>query len=158
MLAQPTTIVLGAGVIGLTTALELSIKVPASEILLVAHKLPGDRDAAYCSPWAGGNWLSAAIDGGRIEKWDAITFKKFQELAIHSPEAGITACPIRALFDNPLEEAGILSLNDGGKRKLWYQDLVGGFRWLEDENLPEGVQFGFECGSFVVDVQKYLPW
>jgi hypothetical protein len=138
--------------------LELSKRIPASKILVVAHHLPGDRDATYCSPWAGGNWLSAATDGGRIEKWDAITFKKFQELASTSPEAGIIPMPIKALFDNPLEEAGILSQNNNGKRKLWYQDLVSGFKWLDNKGLPEGVKFGFECGTFVIDVQKYLPW
>lgn len=131
---------------------------PASEILIVAHHLPGDRDPTYCSPWAGGNWLSAATDGGRIESWDAITFKRFQELAVHTPEAGIIPTPLRALFNSPLEEAGILSQNDAGKRRLWYENLVGGFTWMKKEELPEGAIFGFECDSFVVDVQRYLPW
>ena len=62
---------------------------------------------------------------------------------------------IRAIFDNPPERAGILSQ---GTEKLWYRDLVKGFRELPGDELPNGACFGFEAGTFMVDVQKYLPW
>ncbi|KAG9595462.1 putative D-amino acid oxidase, partial [Aureobasidium melanogenum] len=74
-------IILGAGVIGLTTALELRSRFPHSTITIIARFLPGDRDATYTSPWAGANWLSVATDNGRQESWDRITYLKFQQLA-----------------------------------------------------------------------------
>ncbi|KAG9547873.1 putative D-amino acid oxidase, partial [Aureobasidium melanogenum] len=74
-------IILGAGVIGLTTALELHSRYPHSTITIIARFLPGDRDATYTSPWAGANWLSVATDNGRQESWDRITYLKFQQLA-----------------------------------------------------------------------------
>ncbi|KAH0148834.1 putative D-amino acid oxidase, partial [Aureobasidium melanogenum] len=74
-------IILGAGVIGLTTALELHSHYPHSTITIVARFLPGDRHATYTSPWAGANWLSVATDNGRQESWDSITYLRFQQLA-----------------------------------------------------------------------------
>ncbi|KAG9520260.1 putative D-amino acid oxidase, partial [Aureobasidium melanogenum] len=79
-------IILGAGVIGLTTALELHSRYPHSTITIVARFLPGDRDATYTSPWAGANWLSVATDNGRQESWDRITYLKFQQLATRTLE------------------------------------------------------------------------
>jgi hypothetical protein len=56
------------------------------------------------------------------------------------------------MFDKEQEEAGVLS-PDG---KIWYEKLVGGLREVKD--LPEGVKFGYELDTFVVDVTTYLPW
>jgi D-amino-acid oxidase len=39
----PDFIILGAGVIGLTTALELSSRYPSSKITILAKHVPGDR-------------------------------------------------------------------------------------------------------------------
>lgn len=51
-------VILGAGVLGLTTALELHGRHPGCEITIVAKFVPGDRSVEYCSPWAGANWCS----------------------------------------------------------------------------------------------------
>lgn len=153
----PDYVILGAGVIGLTTALELSTRYPGSSIAILAKQLPGDRSVEYCSPWAGANWLSVATDGGRQEGWDRVTYDKFGELADEKGnETGIKRVPIIAWFDREMEEAGVLTSEGEGKGKIWYRELTG-LRLLE-EGKPEGSVFGFECGSFVVDVQKYLPW
>jgi D-amino-acid oxidase len=120
--------------------------------VLLAHHLPGDLALTYASPWAGANWLSVATDGGRAEARDAVTYVKFGELADGKPEAGVRRMPIRAMFDKEREEAGVLS-PDG---KVWYEELVGGLR--EVKELPEGVKFGYELDTFVVDVTTYLPW
>jgi D-amino-acid oxidase len=157
MSQTPEYVILGAGAIGLTTALELSTRYPNSNITIIAKHLPGDRSVDYCSPWAGANWLSVAMDGGRQEGWDRVTYEKFGELADgKGNETGINKVPIRAWFDRDMEDAGVLSVEGEGKGKIWYESLTG-LRFLEEEK-PEGSVFGFECGSFVVDVQKYLPW
>jgi hypothetical protein len=129
-------------------------------VIIAAHHLPGDLSIAYTSPWAGANWLSTATDNGVQENWDAVTYAKFGELAESTPEAGVMRMDIRALFDNAPEDAGVLSKGTG---KIWYDSIVpGGIRWLdagaEGKGLPEGVRFGFEIGTFVIDVSSYLPW
>lgn len=157
MAQTPEYIILGAGVIGLTTALELSGRYPTSKIAILAKYFPGDRSVDYCSPWAGANWLSVATDGGRQEGWDRVTYEKLGELADGKEnETGIKRLPIRAWFDREMEEAGVLSVDGEGKGKIWYEKLTG-LRFVE-EGRPEGSEFGFECETFVVDVQKYLPW
>ncbi|KAG9590657.1 putative D-amino acid oxidase, partial [Aureobasidium melanogenum] len=148
-------IILGAGVIGLTTALELRSRYPDSTITIIARFLPGDRDATYTSPWAGANWLSVATDNGRQESWDRITYLKFQHLAKRFAEVGVYDMPITAIYDSVIEEAGVLSQ---GTNKIWYEELVGGVRMLERDELPQGAKFGCDLKTFVVDTQVYLPW
>ena len=157
MSLEPEYIILGAGVIGLTTAIELSTRYPTFHITILAKHLPGDRSVEYCSPWAGANWLSVATDGGRQEGWDRVTYEKLGELADKKGnETGIKRLPIRAWFDREKEEAGVLSVEGERKGKIWYEELTR-LKFVE-EGRPEGSVFGFECGSFVVDVQRYLPW
>jgi len=110
-------------------------------------------------------WLSTATDNGRMESWDEVTYKKFEEFSEERKECGVRRMGIKAFFDNRIEEAGVLSRGTG---KVWYENLVGGLRWMGEEELEEvrrrdtrkgeGPVFGFECASFVVDVQVYLPW
>jgi D-amino-acid oxidase len=157
-MSQTNFIILGAGVIGLTTAHELSSRYPTSKITVLAKHLPGDRSIDYCSPWAGANWLSVATDGGRQEEWDRVAYGKFEELADSDGPGltGVKRLEIRAWFDKSMEEAGVLSVEGEGKGKIWYEEMAG-LKFIE-EGKPEGSVFGFECGSFVVDVQRYLPW
>ncbi|KIW36989.1 uncharacterized protein PV06_10887 [Exophiala oligosperma] len=66
-------VVFGAGVIGLSTALELKRRDASARVVILVKYFPGDRSIKYCSPWAGANWLSTATDNGRKEEWDAET-------------------------------------------------------------------------------------
>ncbi|KAK1473843.1 FAD dependent oxidoreductase [Colletotrichum tamarilloi] len=63
-------VVLGAGVIGLTTALTIRAEFPSVKITILAEYFPGDYNIDYCSPWAGGNWCSSANDNGLLESFD----------------------------------------------------------------------------------------
>jgi D-amino-acid oxidase len=156
-MAPPSYVILGAGVIGLTTALELRARHPHSHITIIAKYLPGDHHETYTSPWAGANWLSVATDNGIQESWDRVTYLKFKDLATgkNSSEVGIYQMPITAIYDSKIEEAGVLSQ---GTRKIWYEDLVGGIRMLGEKELPEGANFGCDLETFVVDTQVYLPF
>ncbi|KAK5003182.1 hypothetical protein LTR28_010492, partial [Elasticomyces elasticus] len=55
-MSEIRVVVLGAGVIGLTTAMLLSRK-PGYNVTLVAKHMPGDYDIEYASPWAGANYF-----------------------------------------------------------------------------------------------------
>lgn len=50
--------VIGAGVVGLTTALLLQQK--GYEVTIIADHFPGDRDILYTSPVAGARWKTLA--------------------------------------------------------------------------------------------------
>jgi glycine/D-amino acid oxidase-like deaminating enzyme len=151
---EQTFIVLGAGVIGLTTALHLHHTYPNSTITIIATHFPGDRHISYTSPWAGANWCSMAHDNGPLESYDRVGFLKFAELADKVPEAGIGRMDIRALVDGEVEECGVLTEETG---KVWYEELVGGFRDVRGEELL-GAVWGVEYGSFRINTQVYLGW
>ena len=147
--------IIGAGVIGLTTALELRARHPQARITIAAQYLPGDNAPDYTSAWGGANWFPASTDNPRHQDWDAITYRKFGQLAAERPESGLQSMQIRWHYEKPIEQVGILTKATG---KLWFEELVGGLQKIEERELPEGCVFGFEMASFVINVQKYLPW
>lgn len=155
LIAEDYFLVIGAGVVGLTTALELRARYPAATIVVAAKFLPGDSAPDYTSAWGGANWFPAARDNGRQEDWEAITYRKFKELASSRPETGIRPMDIRWHYEAPIDEVGIKTPETG---KLWFEELVGGLKKIEEKDLPDGTAFGFEMASFVIDVQRYLPW
>jgi D-amino-acid oxidase len=149
-------VVVGAGVVGLSTALALKRAFPTASLRIISKYFPGDKNIAYTSPWAGANWLSAATDGGRLENYDRITFQRFEELVKTRPDCGLKKLPLRAYFDQIPANAGILSENTG---KIWYESLVNGIKDIPKENLPPGAIFGLDIQStFVINVPVYLAW
>jgi D-amino-acid oxidase len=148
-------LVIGAGVVGLTTALELRARYPNATIIIAAKFLPGDSAPEYSSAWGGANWFPASRDNGPQEDWEAITYRKFKRLCSSRPDSGIRPMNIRWHYEDQIEKVGILTPATG---KLWFEDLVGGLEKIEKQDLPDGTAFGYEMASFVIDVQKYLPW
>jgi D-amino-acid oxidase len=60
------------------------------------------------------------------------------------------------IFDAPIEETGILS---DGTNKIWYDQLVGGLRHLNTEELPKDAVFGIEFPTtFRINTAVYLYW
>jgi hypothetical protein len=71
-------------------------------------------------------------------------------------EAGLGRMGMWAIFDESIEEAGVLTEETG---KVWYDELVGGLRQLGGSELPKGANFGFEFPStFRINTQVYLQW
>lgn len=149
-------VVLGAGVIGLSTAIELRKVFPTVPITIIAEYFPGDYNIGYTSPWAGGNWCSSANDNGILESFDRITFNKFRQLVALEPHCGISKSPLRMIFDQEIEDTEILSRDTN---KIWYDDLVGGLTPIDEKELPSGAIFGIDMKStFVINTQIYLRW
>ncbi|KAH7013333.1 hypothetical protein EDB80DRAFT_749112 [Ilyonectria destructans] len=155
MRAAKSYIILGAGVVGLTTALELKQREPLAKIAILAREIPGDAAPTYASPWAGANWVSSATDNGPQEEWDRITCLMFKQLSQNHTEYGIKKMHLKSIYNDDISKVNILSEHTG---KVWYDSLVGGIRHLEHRQLPEGAIFRFKISTFVINVQKYLPW
>jgi D-amino-acid oxidase len=161
--------ILGAGIIGLTSALVLAHAHPTANITITATHFPGDRSISYASPWAGANWSSMANDNGLLENYDRITFQRFGELmdgrSVHGcqvirsgegNEAGLGRQQMWAVLDAPIEQTNLLTPQTG---RIWYDELVGGLRYLDEKELPEGAVFGLEFPStFRINTQVYLQW
>jgi hypothetical protein len=148
-------LVIGAGVIGLTTALEFKTNYPHAKIVIAAQYLPGDAAPDFTSHWAGANWFPASSDNGRQERWDTVTYRKFQYLALERPDSGVRGMNIKFHYNQPIEDVGILSPSTG---RLWFDELFGGLKPIEKHEIPRGAVFGFEMASFVLDTQRNLPW
>jgi hypothetical protein len=166
---SPEIVILGAGVIGLTSSLVLAHAYPSATITVVAKHFPGDRSIEYASPWAGANWSSMANDNGVLERYDEVTFKRFGELidgkSVHGCKAlrsgegneiGLGRQEMWAVLDARIEETNLLTPATG---KIWYDELVGGLRNLSKEELPRGAVFGLEFpATFRINTQVYLQW
>lgn len=151
-------IVLGAGVLGLTTAAELSSRYPKTKFIVVAKHLPGDRDKLYASPWAGANWEPVSRDNGPAEERDAITYRKLAQLLQQGrgDEVGIYKMDCRTFYDASPEDAGVFS---DGSKTIWFDNLVeGGVRHLSSNQLPTGANFGIDFQTFTIDTQRYMSW
>ncbi|OSS53068.1 hypothetical protein B5807_02063 [Epicoccum nigrum] len=161
--------IVGAGIIGLTSSLVLAHAYPNSRITIVAKHFPGDRSIEYTSPWAGANWSSMANDNGPLENYDRVTFQRFGQImdgkSVHGVkvvrsgegnEAGLGRQQMWAVLDSPIEQTNMLTPETG---KVWYDELVGGLRKLDQTELPQGAVFGLEFPStFRINTQVYLQW
>ncbi|KAF9457141.1 hypothetical protein BDZ94DRAFT_1326481 [Collybia nuda] len=86
-------VVLGAGVIGLTTALVIQEK-GGYHVTIVAEMLPSDsKSIKYTSHWAGAHHVSLAGDDVRQQNIDRETFKKMWEMS--APGGPAEGCFLR---------------------------------------------------------------
>lgn len=144
-----SVVVLGGGVVGLTTALELHSKFPNLKITLVAKFLPGDvAQTEYCSPQAGANWTSFEPVWNQFAWYDKISFERFLRIADESPESGVERFPFRLVHGPETDHT----------QKPWFEDLVGGTRPTPQEELPEGATWGMELTTFMFNSRLYLSW
>lgn len=88
-----------AGVIGLTTAVELAKR--GYRVTVIAAHVPGDTDPEYTSPWAGAHWRTHASEHEpQLCDWDIQTYEFWCELARREaedprlPKSGVKASHI----------------------------------------------------------------
>ena len=95
---QPRITVLGAGVTGLTCALELA---SSATVTIVARNMPGDPlSLGWASPWAGAMWLPAAGDKGEAKDFPVVSYRKFKDLATKEPESSVLVRPSLLMSKN----------------------------------------------------------
>ncbi|KAG7664004.1 DAO1 [[Candida] subhashii] len=149
-------VVLGAGVIGLTTALELKRWNREVDVTIVAQHIPGDIDKSYTSPFAGANWQSFATkeDVG-LQEIDKSGYREFTRLANSDPKSGIWTKDNVAYFTEYE-----LARRNGSSEDLipWYKDYVHNFETIEKKDLPDGIAFGTRFTGVVISVPTYLNY
>lgn len=90
--------VLGAGVIGLTLAYQLS-EDEDLQVKVFAKSLPIDADIDYTSQYAGANWRSVcANDDYKMIAFEEATLKHFREFSNDHPEL-VNKCMSYDVFD-----------------------------------------------------------
>ncbi|CAG8593871.1 15875_t:CDS:2, partial [Racocetra fulgida] len=105
--------VIGAGVIGITTALILQRN--GYQVQILAEHWPGDSDINYTSPWAGAAWKPNFYlnNAKNVDKFERISFETFWAL-LQTPDTGLMSATIYDYMDKKPE------LN----RDVWYREFV----------------------------------
>lgn len=142
-------VVLGAGVAGLTTALELKSIYPNSKITVTAKHFPGSASMTeYTSPWAGANWHTFEKTYNQYAQYDKLAFTRFVKISKKSPESGVKPFPMRILYDGP----------DDVPKDPWYRELVGGISNVPKTELPSDVGAAVDMVTFMINTVVYLAW
>ncbi|ODQ78348.1 hypothetical protein BABINDRAFT_162986 [Babjeviella inositovora NRRL Y-12698] len=133
--AKPTVVVVGAGVIGLTCALEIANAIGSTtHIAVVASHLP-TKDLGnphYTSPWAGAHFRPFPnIPGNDYLEFEwpltRATQARFRHLAEHHPESSVKFMQGVEIMENPLPE--YTSLGRG------YTEELSNFRVLKSDTV-----------------------
>ncbi|MCJ1430452.1 hypothetical protein MMC29_008370 [Sticta canariensis] len=148
-MAERRIVVVGAGVVGLTTAM-LASRNPYYRITVAAKNMPGDYDIEYASPWAGANFFPVSAKGTRAAEWDRETWPELEKLARVHPESGIQFQEL-AVYNRTKDD----TLARGVP---WFKDTVPGYRTIPKDQLPPGVDSGDIFTSVCINTTIYLPW
>lgn len=133
------TLVVGAGVSGLTAALQLREAGHAVEIWT------RDWPAETVSSVAAAIWYPYRADPpDRVLRWSAVSLRAFTRLA-NDPETGVVMRDGVEAFREPAPDP-------------WWASAVPGFRRAEPSELPRDAADGYALRLPVVDMSVYLGW
>ncbi len=132
-------IVLGAGVIGLSTALRLQQYGYAVRIIARESTPSTTSDVAPAM------WHPYKVNPDeRLRRWAAETYRTFQQIKSDA-QSGVVPTMIYEYYGSSAELP-------------WYADAVPQMRRLAVDEIPAGYGDGFETPSFVIDTKLYMPW
>lgn len=137
--ANQHVVVVGCGVSGMTTALELRASGRSVEIWT------RDDPAETTSAAAGAIWYPfLAEPRDAVVRWSGVTFDRLRALAA-DPQSGVRMWPVVEAFEE--EEPDV-----------WWADAVAGVTRLAAEHVPYGYRSAVRSEVPVCDVPVYLKW
>ncbi|KAF8670703.1 FAD dependent oxidoreductase [Rhizoctonia solani] len=139
-------IVIGAGVVGLSTAIR--IQELGHTVTIVAECLPGDKKSIdFTSPWAGAHHVSLAGGDMRQQGMDRETFKVMWEMS--EPNNPAERCFMRIAQQEHF---------CGTKEAYQGLDVMPEFREMRQEELTQGADSGAAFNTITIDTPVYLPY
>jgi D-amino-acid oxidase len=156
-----TIAVIGAGVIGLSTArlLQKRFPMPKTQIIIIAAELPTTTtpSADYASAWAGAHYRPIPRSTPQLDdeaRMAMHTAETMRQIARGNPEAGVAEMKGVEYLEAP--EDFVWALKTGMKEGYaWPGD---NFRVLDKNELPKGVKWGCEYDTYCVNVALYCRW
>lgn len=150
-------LVIGAGVLGLSTATLLQDSHPNMSITIVAAELPNASppSADYASMWAGAHYRPIPRSTPQLEDEAQLAIRTAQimkTISTHSPEAGVAFTQGIEYLESPSEDVSSLKTGDV------YAGQEDTFRVLDPSELPNAVQWGCAYRTYCVNVQLYCQW
>jgi len=143
-IGKKRVVVIGAGVIGLTTALRLQEK-GLYQVEILAEILPTDpKNIKYASHWAGAHHVSTAQ---RLPDVEYPTFLEMWKLSEPGGEAEhcFMRVPQTEYFDSPHPKPSPL-------------DRMPKIRKIGTSDLPLGAKDGYEMEALTIDIPIYLNY
>ncbi|KAJ4397282.1 hypothetical protein N0V93_001506 [Gnomoniopsis smithogilvyi] len=159
-------VVIGAGVIGLSSALELqsaghTVTILAKDFPQPFGLIDPKKQIDFTSPWGGAHnrWVPPAgkENDERDHELALATFQRMKALGKTNPEAGITFMKGIEYLEKPGPEyrALVRESGPGCAKSLG----VEGFRVLSKEEVPdEKVELGIEYDTWCVNPMVYCSW
>lgn len=148
---MPEIAVVGAGIVGLSTAINILKQVPSAKVTIVADRFNKETT----SHGAGGLFRPnvdhlLGVHPDTVTRWSVEGFKFYSSLAV-SPEAGDSGHMVMP---------GYVFSNTEIKNPL-YKSLVFSFRQLTPEELKKlavSYKYGYQVTTVITDVSRFLPW
>ncbi len=135
--------VVGSGVIGLTTAIELA---RSFQVVVFSHQPLLSTTSAIATAM----WHVYLVDPNApvVLKWAQASLNKFLALAKTTPESGLTV--IR----------GIELFRKSPCKVPPWRDIPPQFRMLNSDDLQAfpGITWGYEISAPLAEMRRYLPW
>lgn len=136
---QLDALVVGAGVIGLVTALRL--RQQGMHVEVWTRDDPFETTSAV----AGAIWYPfLAEPRDRVAEWSAFTFSRLVELASESA-AGVSMQSVVEVFDQDDPD-------------LWWASAVPDLEWLPQDQVPNGYRSAVRTSVPVCDVPVHMRW
>jgi D-amino-acid oxidase len=130
--------VVGAGVVGLTTA--IALKAAGHRVRVLA----AERPEATTSAAAGALWFPFQVGPPeRVHGWARSTRTWLLELARTAPEAGVDLVSVTECADDP--------------RRPWWAEAVDGLRLL-DQRQPSGARYAWSFEAPRIEPALHLRW
>ncbi|RAH42617.1 FAD-dependent oxidoreductase [Aspergillus brunneoviolaceus CBS 621.78] len=154
---RTSVIIVGAGVIGLSSAIRLAQT--GHRVTIISKEFPGDLHIDYASPWAGAHFrpVPSTKPEDRLEETlMRETYRELERLSAIHPEASIQFVPGVEFFDvaDPAYFDPKLTQENG------YASWPG-FRVLESREYPQGhesIKLGVTYTAWVLNSPMYLRW
>jgi D-amino-acid oxidase len=131
--------VVGAGIVGLTSALRLAEA--GHRVRLIAAELPeGTTSSVAAALW----YPYRAYPQAEVTRWSAASYRVLERLAA-DPASGVRLRRGRELFRAPVADP-------------WWRSAVPELGRVPSDQLPEGYVDGYELTVPVVDMAMHLSW
>ncbi|KAJ9502515.1 hypothetical protein H2202_001636 [Exophiala xenobiotica] len=141
---MPATVaVVGAGIIGLASALLLAEE--GLNVSLIARELPGDGGIGWASPYAGATLIPPPEMGQKEMAKESIAW--YQKLAKEDPSSGVRTVKATEYFTD--------RDNDD---TIWYKDIYPEYKLLPQGVLPPGCKVGYSFQTLLANPEVFLPW
>ncbi|KAJ7344043.1 hypothetical protein DFH08DRAFT_781485 [Mycena albidolilacea] len=141
--------VVGAGVIGLSTAIR-ALEAGFS-VTIFAEIFPGDeKSIKYASCWAGADHISVAATGAFMHELEQETFAVFKGLLKEDPDVPVMVRPHQRYVQDDQPDNW---MNTDHLRNF-YPD----FSTLDASELPQIAVRGAAFSTLCIDVPRYLPY